>query len=254
MIAPTSMMAHHRRSARICLATSLWLGAAALCPQPVSSQGNDDKAGQAIAWQVQPAADPRVVSGIVFAASGEPLRGAQVHLTDTNIGALTGLDGQFQLRAPAAGAWQLQIQFIGYDAARETIQVPTDAGVFVTAVLRHFDYPLCALIVCGGGSGCKDLNIVVVDSITGVAPNAPVQFRVQHEDSVWIRQFRTEALGPHQGVGLGMPITSPGEYDIEVTAAGYHPWRREDVELSLPDVCHPVLRNRDHIVRLVPRN
>ena len=250
-IRPTSMLVH-RHSARFLIATSIWLGAAALCPRSVSSQESDDKAGQAIAWQVQPAATPRVVSGIVFGASGDRLHGAQVTLTHSNVGALTDEHGRFHLEAPSAGVWELQVQIIGHYAARDTIHVPDDAAVFVTAVLRYFSAPLCGNIICGGGSGCKDLNIVVVDSVTGAPPNALVQLRVEHEDSVWVRQFQMDTSMAHQGVGLGMPITIAGDYDIEVTAPGYQRWRRVDVALSLPDGCHPVLRNRRHMIRLVP--
>ena len=221
-------------------------------PHALAAQVSPDSLGDAVAWQIQRGGDAHAVSGIVFSSSGEPLSGAQVVFPKTRVGALTDENGRFRLEAPGTGAWTLQIQQIGYRAAESNVHIPVNAGIFVTAVLEELVIRPCGLNVCSGGSGCKDLSVVVMDSVTMASPNALVTLRVERGDSSWVREAQMDSTTRGTGIGLGFPIATPGHYDIEVRAAGYHPWRRENVALSLTEECHPVLRNRDHVARLVP--
>ena len=221
-------------------------------PHALAAQVSPDSLGDAVAWQIQRGGNAHAVSGIVFSSSGEALSGAQVVFPKTGVGALTDDNGRFRLEAPGTGAWTLQIQQIGYRAAETKVHIPVNAGIFVTAVLAELQTRPCGLNVCSGGSGCKDLSVVVLDSVTMASPNALVTLRVERGDSSWVREAQMDSTTRSTGIGLGFPIATPGHYDIEVRAAGYHPWRREKVALSLTEECHPVLRNRDHVARLVP--
>ena len=223
-------------------------------PHALAAQVSPDSLGDAVAWQIRRGDNAPAVSGIVFSSSGEPLSGAQVVVPKAGMGALTDEHGRFHFEAPGTGAWTLQIQQIGYRAAETSVHIPVDAGIFVTAVLEELHTRPCGLNVCSGGSGCKDLSIVVLDSVTMTSPNALVTLRVERGDSTWVRRAQMDSTTHRTGIGLGFPIATPGHYDIEVRAAGYHPWRRANVALSLTEECHPVLRNRDHVARLVPHD
>lgn len=230
----------------------MFLLSALFAPHAHAAQVRPDSLGDAIAWQIQRGGDAYAASGIVFSSSGAPLSGAQVVFPKTGVGALTDENGHFYFEAPGTGVWTLQIQRIGYRAAETSVHMPVNGGIFVTAVLEELQTRPCGLNACSGGSGCKDLSVVVLDSVTMTSPNALVTLHVERGDSTWVREAQMHSTTRGTGIGLGFPIATPGHYDIEVRAAGYHPWRRENVALSLTEECHPVLRNRDHVARLVP--
>jgi len=75
------------------------------------------------------------ISGKVLdATSGEPLAGANVLLIGTSLGAATDLNGGFEIRDVAAGAYTIRTTYVGYDA-KET-QVQLKGGVPLSITIR----------------------------------------------------------------------------------------------------------------------
>ena len=72
------------------------------------------------------------VSGVVTAADGEPLIGANVLVQGTNLGTITGIDGSYTLDNVPEDA-VIVISFIGYDTQEIGVQGRSDIDVIVTA-------------------------------------------------------------------------------------------------------------------------
>ncbi|TVQ51649.1 MAG: TonB-dependent receptor, partial [Saprospirales bacterium] len=64
-----------------------------------------------------------VLTGYVVDESNEPLVGATVILKETNLAAITGLDGSFQIRNIPAGTYTVEVRYIGYSAFKEEISI-----------------------------------------------------------------------------------------------------------------------------------
>lgn len=75
------------------------------------------------------------VTGMVTnAATGDPLEGAQVVVRGTEIGGLTGSDGQYSLRGVPTGDQTVSVRLIGYTQAQRSVSV--QAGQTVTLNFR----------------------------------------------------------------------------------------------------------------------
>lgn len=99
------------------------------------------------------------MSGIISdAESKETLIGAHLHLKHTSTGAefraLSGLDGSYRIQDLPAGAYDLQITFIGYTPLNETVQI-TDANTNVKRdfSLRMDQFSLNEVVIQGDNSG-----------------------------------------------------------------------------------------------------
>ena len=232
-----------------------WLAlcATAAYSEAAYAQIRTDTIGGGIAWQLYSAADSALITGVVFETSGATLKGALVSLKGTGIGTITDDHGRFRFRSPSPGAFEMEVASVGYRSVVDSILLPPGYGVFATAVLPQGVLELCGLVVTSPYVRADDLNIEVVDSVSGETPTALVTLRVVHGDSVW---ERSRTLGESEPggrfIGLGRPITSFGSHDLEIRVAGYEVWRREGIELWLIDRCYPRLHNNSHIAKLVP--
>src|ERR1051325_2290805 len=72
---------------------------------------------------VQAQAQARVTGHVVDAVSGQPIASAQVLIAGTNAATQTGADGQYTLRARAAGALQVRVLRVGYVEVRKAVTV-----------------------------------------------------------------------------------------------------------------------------------
>ena len=84
------------------------------------------------------------VKGVVKDASGEPIIGATVRVVGSEGGAITDIDGNFTINAPAGA--KLQVSYIGY----KTIEVPVTANMSIT--LQDDAQLLSDVVVIGYGS------------------------------------------------------------------------------------------------------
>lgn len=227
-----------------------------LSPCDLAAQGSPEGWGSGVAWRVSGQLPRGTISGLVLSSGGNPMEGVSVSLSGAAGGALTDSDGYFLLSPPSAGDWDLQIQRIGFRAIEETLTVPWDHGVFVSILLQtDAIHGICdnPIVRPGGSTEDDDLNIQVLDSVTGAPPETTIEVRVEHETGLRVNRVKLEpGQNPYGYVGLDQAIETEGLHSIEVSAPGYHPWRVEDVELRLVPGCRPKLLNRDHEARLVP--
>jgi hypothetical protein len=240
------------------LATGKWatrfaICATVACTQSASAQISLDTIGGGMSWQLYPAPDaPTIFTGVIFETSGATLKGALVSLKGTEIGTVTDDRGRFRLRLPGPGMFAVEIRSLGYRSVVDSILLPPDFAIFATAVLRHGVPGLCGLVGNSPYFRADDLNIEVVDSLTGDPPPTTVTIRVIQGDSVWERSRKLRSEPGGRVIGLGRPITTFGKHDLEIRAAGYEVWRQEDVELWLIEGCYPRLRNNSHVAKLAP--
>lgn len=169
------------------------------------------------------------IVGVVFdVATGELLHRAQVHLEDTQVGALTDSLGRFRLEAPHAGRFQLSIRLISYEPVADTIEVEPGRAVVAQIGLTEHTVRNCGLIVCSG-FGCGDVRVEVRDVLTGAAPAVPVALRVERDTIIdWAiaePEDGLTALRLTAGAGVG-------PFEVEVAAPGYATWRHSDVRVE----------------------
>ncbi len=120
----------------------------------------------------------KTVTGVVTAADGEPLIGANVLVQGTNLGTITGIDGSYTLDNVPEDA-VIVISFIGYDTQEIGVEGRSAIDVLVTATGQL----LQELVVTGYGSERKrDLlgavSVVDVDELRNVTtPNLLSRFQ-----------------------------------------------------------------------------
>jgi hypothetical protein len=238
-----------------------WMVALVVCViasafnEDAAAQINIDTLGHGVAWQLffSPGS-ASTVTGTVFETSGRPVAQALVLLRATNFATLTDSLGRFQITPGNAGRFELEIASIGYLSTMGSILLPPDYSAFVTVVLRERGPRLCGLVAGSPYRRTHDLNIEVVDSLSGEPPAGPVTLRLVQGDS--IREHTRTLHGENPGgrvIGPGLSIRTFGRHDIEIRAAGYEVWRREGVDLWLMDDCYPQPSNNSYVARLVPR-
>lgn len=230
--------------------------AAILTATAVSGQIRVDTMGAGIAWRLVPESGMPRVSGRALTVTADPLQSALVAVGTSRLGALTDSVGAFEVHIPGPGDWRIEVTLIGYSTALASLRIPPGFSAFVIAILPEFKVPLCGLRFFEPGYRPDDLNIKVVDAVTGEIPDAEATLRLEHGDSVWERAVKLGARQARSGIiGIDRPITSYGLHDIEVIVPGYVPWRLEDVELWLIDGgCDPTLTNNAHDARLVRKS
>jgi len=64
--------------------------------------------------------------------SGDPLPGVQLILQSTRSGAISGLDGRFEIRNVTPGSYVLEARFVGYETHQQTISVQASDMVTVS--------------------------------------------------------------------------------------------------------------------------
>lgn len=208
--------------------------------------------GAPIAWQYGVTLSAGEIRGWVFGDHGGPIQGAQVYVEGSRTGTVSGPDGSFVLHGVAPGERRVRFQMIGYRAITEMMIVPSDVGIVVVAVLESQ--------VIGGR--CGDLRfrgdgiyVRVLDATTGEPLRKPVTVRLTKHNQSW-EQTTDLSQGPPGATMLAAlrhRIEEEGEYQIEVEAEGYLPWRKAGVELGIEwAVCDVTAKNRQHTVRLVP--
>lgn len=93
------------------------------------------------------------ITGIVKDAAGEPIIGANVVVKGTTIGAMTGLDGDFELEVPENA--QLVISYIGY----VNQEIPVSGKKSFNIILTEDTQKLDEVIVLGYGAGQRKQDL-----------------------------------------------------------------------------------------------
>ena len=230
----------------------LALGLGATFPSDLHAQITSRALGHAVAWQVVVGeeGDAPTISGIVLDGEMRPLAGVLIAIDALTTWTASDPDGRFRMPAPP-GEWVLRFSTLAWDEVEERVVIPGGSGLRVVAILAR-ERPICSNACIG--TWCEDLGILVVDAVTGQPPTVPVRLRVEFEGQVE-ESVTTADADPRAArlwIGLGKAVTTVGWHTIEVTADGYHPWRRERVWLERVPWCHGHLIGREHRAELVP--
>lgn len=104
--------------------------------QAASAQGRDAQSDEwhedlGIRWSASSVVPPLTISGtVVDVLTGNPIPAAQVFIDGTDTGALTDVEGRFDLEAPGPGAYVLRATRIGYDGVSAAIRLEERAGLW----------------------------------------------------------------------------------------------------------------------------
>ncbi len=111
-----------------------------------------------------------VVVQVVDSATSGPVRGAQVHIVGTEIGALTNQEGRAQLANVPVGARLVRVQIMGYGSREQTVAVVAGAPVMVTLRVRQEALAVDALVVTALGIEKKERSLgYAVQSVKAAA-------------------------------------------------------------------------------------
>jgi TonB-linked SusC/RagA family outer membrane protein len=108
-----------------------------------------------------------IIKGKVTNAKGEPLAGASVTLTGTNLGTSANNRGEFVIPGIKQGTYRLQVTVIGYDDYVQEITVADGQTVEVTAqlILNEASNPLEDVVIVGYG---KQKKATLTGSVTQI--------------------------------------------------------------------------------------
>jgi TonB-linked SusC/RagA family outer membrane protein len=154
-------------------------------------------------------AQQAITGKVTDAATGEPLIGVTILVKGTTTGALTDLNGNFNIPVASRQPVTLQVSFIGY-AAQE---VPATPGTNVTVALAMEEKQLQEVVVVGYGTQKKES---VVGAITQVSNEALVQAGVANV---------TNAIaGKLSGVLTIQRSGEPGNNAADIYVRGVSSW------------------------------
>ena len=134
----------------------------------------------------------QVAGQVTDANTGEPLDGAQVVVTGTQIGGLTDADGRFSLRGVSAGEHQVSVRLIGFGRRQRTITV--QSGQTTTA---NFQLERQAL----------DMQEIVVTGQAGQAQRREIGNAISQISAEQLNEASVSTEGVLQGQSSGLVIS-----------------------------------------------
>lgn len=181
------------------------------------SPTGDDTVGITASESVRSRAVPGgVIRGIVLDhETGEPIEAAQVHLRNTQIGALSDTSGHFEIQRVPPGQHQLMAERVGYTPVTVGVSVQPPQGVVARFQLRPHEWVECEAIVVRG------VWVRVRDVLTGLAPATATAMRVSNERDRWWALGHAEP--EDESLTLSVQVGT-GPLKVEVAAEGYAPW------------------------------
>ena len=91
------------------------------------------------------------VAGRVTDADGNPLVGANVLVIGTNMGAATGMDGDYSMSTVSPGDYKVSANYIGYATESQQVSVLAGSVAEVNFSLRASAIDLNEIVVTGTG-------------------------------------------------------------------------------------------------------
>jgi len=220
-----------------------------------AAQPSSQYLGNPLAWEVLFEGPEFQISGLVLTKTGTPLGRALVSVDGVGTLGATDSSGRFTVTVPDAGEWIVRISSLGSLPFEQVFVMPSGSNIQMVVMLED-RASACGVRACGGPGGCEDLEVRVFDATTGRPPPVEVTLRVEHASGSREATYRYSGsdpdAGPYLSLGLGGRLATAGFHNLEVTAPGYAPWRRERVWLEVTRGCDPILVGRLHEVRLEP--
>ena len=118
-----------------------------------------------------------VAGRVTDKVSSQPIQGAQVLLSGTNLQAITNNEGRYHIDRVPPGQYQAQVRLIGYAMGQQPVTVSAGGAATLDIVLSAAAIPLDALVVSATGETqrVKELgNAVASIAADSVAAKAPV--------------------------------------------------------------------------------
>ena len=124
------------------------------------------------------------ISGFVRASSGRaPIQYAQVSVEGTKLGAVTNLDGSFEIKNVPVGTYTVTARFIGYRPAQQTgVTIKADSNTTLELLLVTDAVHLEAVIVNGAPAVAERRSVagsVVVNQLHAYSPGAEADATAQ---------------------------------------------------------------------------
>jgi len=111
------------------------------------------------------------LKGIVFDENNEPLPGVSVYIEGTTVGAVTNLEGEFELTVDRSPGQVISFSFIGYNL--ESREITDDVSYFEINLVPKFT-ELDDVIVIGYGTQRRGDVTVSISSVDAEAVSSPV--------------------------------------------------------------------------------
>ena len=130
----------------------------------------------AVAMPVALFAQTGTVAGRVTDVDGNPLVGANVLVIGTNLGAATGMDGDYSMSSVTPGDYKISANYIGYATESQNVSVLAGSVAEVNFALRASAIDLNEVVVTGTGVAVEkskvgnSVGVVKMDNLA----NAPV--------------------------------------------------------------------------------
>ena len=118
-----------------------------------------------------------VAGRVTDKVSSQPIQGAQILLSGTNLQAITNNDGRYRIDHVPPGQYQAQVRLIGYSMGQQPVTVAAGEAASLDIAMTAAAIPLEALVVSATGETqrVKELgNAVATIAADSVAAKAPV--------------------------------------------------------------------------------
>jgi hypothetical protein len=126
------------KSRNVAIASAVFLAAgAAAVPALVHAQARPDTIGPAVSWQLQAHGEAGLISGVLFASAGQPVRGARIRVSGRDDWAESDVAGRFSLISQQTGKVEVRIEALGYHTVRDSAFLPAGRSLFLSGVLRE---------------------------------------------------------------------------------------------------------------------
>src|SRR5690242_11617433 len=102
-----------------------------------------------LAAQATPAAS--IAGRVTDAQSGQPIPGVQVRIASTNLGAITGDDGRYVVRAAPTGNVEVRVSRIGFAEQKRTVSVAPGAATSADFTMARVAVELSPVVTTATG-------------------------------------------------------------------------------------------------------
>ena len=125
-------------------------------------------------------------------ADGNPLVGANVLVIGTNLGAATGMDGDYSMSSVAPGDYKISANYIGYATESQNVSVLAGSVAEVNFALRASAIDLNEVVVTGTGVAVEkskvgnSVGVVKMDNLANAPVNSVDQILTGREPGVMV--------------------------------------------------------------------